>query len=101
MLNKVRIFSWRVCKNGLPTKTLPRCHSLVHDGICPFCKFTSEDEIHALFTCSHLRPSWASLMPRVTFLVWVDEAQSQVNKLRNDLERLFMIAWDIWKWRNL
>ena len=57
---KVRIFAWRVCKNGLPTMLALQCSGLNTSGFCLLCDREMESIQHALLLCPHAKHTWAA-----------------------------------------
>lgn len=50
---KVRVFGWKVIKNGLPTRG-NRCYRhLDQASVCEVCGVEPEDAFHAIITCPH------------------------------------------------
>ena len=99
---KLKIFAWRTCVNGLPTM-----FNLSHRGIhcssfCPLCDKAIESTAHALFLCDHAKLSWAqwhNCLVEVTSSSSepIDIALDIIDKgSPSDLELFFTVAWSIW-----
>lgn len=105
VLNKVRIFSWRACKNGVPTKLQLWLRATVNDVMCPFSKSVPEDVCHALFDCLEIRHTWAQQVPKFSPFTMAGSIAELVQRMQahgssEDLEKLFMIVWGFWKLGN-
>ena len=99
---KLKIFAWRTCVNGLLTM-----FNLSHRGIhcssfCPLCDKAIESTAHALFLCDHAKLSWAqwhNCLVEVTSSSSepIDIALDIIDKgSPSDLELFFAVAWSIW-----
>lgn len=56
---KIRVFLWRLLRNGLPVlQNLERCNIPVAN-LCPFCKQPSETILHTFQRCHFARLVWA------------------------------------------
>ena len=58
ILPKIRIFTWKVCVNALPT--LPtmlnlRMRGVNTDGMCPICGLEAKSILHAFFKCGVMK----------------------------------------------
>lgn len=53
--SKVRVFAWKVVKNGLPTRANKHRRHLETQGICELCGHACEDVFHAVIECPHAR----------------------------------------------
>lgn len=53
--NKVKVFTWRACKNGLPTKANLKKRQVLMEENCIFHGDGVEDVLHALYYCPILR----------------------------------------------
>ncbi|XP_030940050.1 uncharacterized protein LOC115964974 [Quercus lobata] len=103
---KLKIFAWRSCVNGLPT-LLNLSHKGIHcSSFCPICDKALESTTHALLLYDHANLTWAqwhncpvevSSSPRD----FVDVALDFIEKgFLLDLELFFAMAWSIWWNRN-
>ena len=103
---KVRIFAWRACRNGLPTKLNLRCRGLNSSSFCPLCNKEMESLQHALLHCTHAKHTWVSWLDcpvnlSTTSADIVDLASQFIGlgKL-SELDLFFMVLWSIWGNRN-
>ena len=48
---KIRIFTWKVCVNALPTMLNLRRRRVNKDGMCSVCGLEAESILHAFFKC--------------------------------------------------
>ena len=56
---KVKIFSWRACLNGLPTLVNMHLRGLCANTFCPVCDEEVECLNHCLITCDYALSVWA------------------------------------------
>ena len=103
---KLKIFAWRTCANGLPTMFNLSHRGLHCSSFCPLCDKTIESTAHALILCDHAKLTWAqwhNCLVEVTSSSRepVDIALDIIEKgSPNDLELFFAVAWSIWWNRN-
>jgi hypothetical protein len=50
--NKVRIFSWRLASDNLPTRENKRRRTLQIQNTCVVCRNAEEDSVHATVECT-------------------------------------------------
>ncbi|KAF5468064.1 hypothetical protein F2P56_012246 [Juglans regia] len=74
--NKIKVFTWRACKEGLSTKLNLKKRRVKTKGSCCFCKKVMEDTSHALFICPDIRDYRKNYVPIV---------QTLDNKMRNKI----------------
>ena len=98
---KVRIFAWRACIDGLPTRL-----NLVKRGLnvgadCPLCGKVVESTSHALIFCNKISEVWWNWQNCPINLLavnksFVDLALEILDAgSPNDLETLFVTAWAV------
>ena len=103
---KVRIFAWRACIDGLPTRLNLAKRGLNVGAECPLCEKAVESSSHALIYCNKLCEVWWNRQDCPINLLavnrcYVDLALEILDAgSPNDLETLFVIAWAIWFNRN-
>ncbi|KAF5442841.1 hypothetical protein F2P56_035459 [Juglans regia] len=103
--NKVKIFVWKACRDGFPTRLNLRKKQVVVDDICQLCSKSVEDTTHALYQCPHLLAGWKNLFPELhlnaTNTTFEEVAiHVQESKKTKALEMLFLLAWGSWYRRN-
>ncbi|KAF5442842.1 hypothetical protein F2P56_035458 [Juglans regia] len=96
--NKVKIFVWKACRDGFPTRLNLRKKQVVVDDICQLCSKSVEDTTHALYQCPHLLAGWKNLFPELhlnaTNTTFEEVAiHVQESKKTKALEMLFLLAW--------
>ena len=103
VLNKVRLFLWRVVQNSLPTKLNLYKRQVVSDGCCDVCRTCLEDNTHALCYCDVVRAVWQTNV-RFNFIrtkklsTFADLVQFLCSHGSSDLfARFAMVAWSIWE----
>ena len=104
---KIRIFSWKVCVNALPTMSNLRKRGVSTDGLCPVCGLEEETILHALCRCMAMKEVWrlwkdCQIDSGAESLDFSDIALKVLAASNlKDLEILFVVAWAIWHNRNL
>ncbi|XP_042962413.1 uncharacterized protein LOC122296675 [Carya illinoinensis] len=102
--NKIKIFDWRACKDGLPTKTNLLSKHVPIDGTCSFCNEKEEGACHALVGCKFLGETWLKVLPRLDIgassNVFYMALKFCMAKLWDNLSIFFTVAWGIWYKRN-
>ncbi|KAK4402854.1 hypothetical protein Sango_1026100 [Sesamum angolense] len=99
---KVRLFTWRACRNLLPTSANLRRQGALAGGVYPWCGFKLEDLLHCPFT----RLVWAlSNIPWDSTTCSHDDPELWVRGLHNNLDRFLcsralLICWFLWWARN-
>ena len=59
ILEKIRIFAWRLCMNAIPTLTNLFKKGIQMDVTCPICKKDPESIEHAILRCVSAKAVWA------------------------------------------
>ena len=56
---KAVVFTWRLIRDQLPTKTNLRSRQVeINDSRCPLCNSLDEDAAHSFFHCNKTLPLW-------------------------------------------
>ncbi|KAK9999142.1 hypothetical protein SO802_018745 [Lithocarpus litseifolius] len=103
---KIRVFAWRACMNGLPTRLSLENKGVRIKGSCPLCEKGPESIKHALVHCSKAWEVWWSWQTcPINFgegnLDVTDIAMQIMEKgSAMDLEIFFITTWSIWYNRN-
>lgn len=104
--NTLKVFVWRLLKNGLPvTSNLVR-RNISIDNVCPICKEAEETTIHAFHSCHFTRLFWAlSALPATVLMTPVHDMWTWFSSLKQDLEhvdfeRFICCCWVLWNNRN-
>ena len=103
---KIRIFAWKACLDGLPTKLNLAKRGVMVEAACPLCLKASEITSHVLFYCDKIWEVWWNWHDcPITLLegnlCLVDVALKILDAgSPGDLEILFTTAWAIWFNRN-
>ena len=105
---KVRHFTWRSCRNILPTKDNLLRRKIVTDGCCEECCKDVESSGHLFWECSWARKIWAlsNLFPAMKDLqfrsfmdlLWYSVMAAKWD--RETIEKIVMISWKLWTHRN-
>ncbi|KAJ0095077.1 hypothetical protein Patl1_15891 [Pistacia atlantica] len=61
--NKIKIFAWRACKDGLPMKGKLLGKQVPTDVRCNLCRAEPEGLYHALVQCVDVQKLWADYLP--------------------------------------
>lgn len=107
---KIRIFWWRVCKNGLATKENLFRRRCAPSDICPICNSEVESIEHLLFFCSWAHTVWFGC--KIMFngpcgspnsaIQWTAKIYQALHKKEATamVSKVAFIAWNVWKSRN-
>ena len=107
LLEKVKIFAWRACLNGLPTLVNMHLRGLNANIFCPVCDEGIECLNHCLITCDFALSVWALWQdyPLGLLLETRDFKDLALHFLAKSPPRhllfFFAISWAIWHNRNL
>jgi len=98
ILQKIKIFEWKACKDGLPTKHNLYKRRFVEFAKCDFCGSHNKDLTHALISCPDILTTWNMFMPAISTINPIDSIRGVARQLLNtsdlsQLERFFLIAW--------
>ena len=103
---KVRIFAWRACVNGLPTRMNMVTRGIDVDASCPLCGKEGESTKHAILYCKKICDVWwfwqscpINLLAETNDVVNVALRIMEAGTC-HDLEIFFVTAWSIWYNRN-
>ena len=106
LLAKIKIFAWRACMNGLPTRLNLEKKGIRIDGSCPLCEKSLESIKHALIHCSKAQEVWWNWQtcPINLGVKRLDITDIALGIMENgtslDLEIFFATTWSIWHNRN-
>ena len=102
LLAKVRIFAWRACVNGLPTRLNMMTKGFDIYATCPLCGKDGESTKHAFLYCKKICDVWwfwqtcpINLLAETSEVVDV-ALRIMEAKTSHDLEIFFVTAWSIW-----
>ena len=101
LLAKIRIFAWKACLDGLPTRLNLAKQGVMVKAECPLCEKAMESTSHALFYCDKLCEVWwnwhdcpINLLARNMCLM--DLALKNLDaRAPSNLETLFATTWAI------
>ncbi|KAJ8768244.1 hypothetical protein K2173_021184 [Erythroxylum novogranatense] len=97
-------FVWRALNAAIPCVTLLQRRNLQVAGLCPFCQYCEEDELHVLVYYDFAQACWLSTAFRFPFGQCVrfrDWFASMLDVLHgSDLQTLVVTLWAIWEARN-
>ncbi|GJY66487.1 RNA-directed DNA polymerase, eukaryota, reverse transcriptase zinc-binding domain protein [Tanacetum coccineum] len=109
---KSNILVWKICMNGLPTRSNLSSRGLdIPSILCPICDETAETTSHTFFSCVLARDimskvfRWWELDPSsinsyVDWLLWLDNMRIAKSK-KNVLEGVCYVSWWLlWKFGN-
>ena len=103
---KIKIFAWRACVNGLPTKEKLCSRGINTSFDCPNCSEELESIHHVLLHCkfaSHMWNFWVDGLLLIQRNTWIFSDLALFilsHKSLQDLELFFSVAWAIWHNRN-
>lgn len=99
--NKVCIFAWWGCKNGLPTLSKLRKKQVAVDSKCNFCHDQEGDLAHALFYFLKIREWWYTFLhdmeaaqQGLIFLKLIKWVQGRGENMV--FTKFLMISWGFW-----
>ena len=102
--NKIRNFTWRACRNILPTKANLFRRRITADNICEVCGNFEETTGHVLWHCHRAKEVWKETnldmdkvmdkCPEFLDLLWY--VWNVQKWLEEDVGLLVMTAWGIW-----
>ena len=103
---KVKVFTWRLCYNSLPTRMNIKRKCIELDTLCPMCNRADEDGGHLFLKCKQVKPVWRDLLVediRLSLLEAPDamaviEHILALKAVRRDL--VLILLWDWWTTRN-
>jgi hypothetical protein len=104
--SKVKIFTWRLCHNSLPTRMNIKRKRVELDTVCPMCNRADEDGGHLFLKCKKVKPIWRNfLLEDIRLkLQSADSALAMfemISALSMDQQYLVLILlWDCWTTRN-
>ena len=106
--HKVHHFTWRSCRNILPTKDNLLRRKIVTDGYCEECYEDVESSGHLFWECSWARKIWgqSNLFPAMRNLqfrsfmdlLWYSMMVAKWD--RETIEKIVMISWKLWTHRD-
>lgn len=88
----------------MPTKDCLRSKRVEVDSMCPVCNMAEQSNFHVLVTCPVAAQCWHKIGYRydvrdsTNMEDWVAEVLQHSRK--NVINKIFMVAWAIWKNRN-
>lgn len=101
--NKIQSFTWRACKNILPTKANLFQHKIALDNICEVCGNFKETTGHVLWHCYRAKEVWKEAgldkdkvmdnCPEFIDLLWYVRDVKQWSE--EDIGLMVMMAWGI------
>ena len=103
---KIRIFAWRACMNGLPTRLNLYQRGVNINPLCPMCEQEPESISHTLLHCNFAKQVWdkwegCPINMKVRQGDFTDFALQMLNtRATQDLEILLVTSWSIWYNRN-
>ncbi|KAM0859415.1 hypothetical protein ACQ4PT_047201 [Festuca glaucescens] len=105
---KVKTFTWKLARNGLPTQQNFRKRKMDNLGICTICGTEEEDMFHALITCPPARNLWNQMrecwdLPNEKILEntgrdWVLPLLVKLNNIQRLM--VMMVLWRVWHVHN-
>lgn len=104
---KIKIFTWSLCQNAIPSKEKPRKRQIIPEQNFPLCKREAETTEHSFLLCPRTKQVWLdpSLNLQIsrmgltridTWLLKFTETKANLPSL----EHVATVLWHIWKARN-
>ena len=102
--SKVKTLLWRACREAMPTKSALFRRTISTDPHCVRCHASSENSLHALWSCPELDPVWSDLQlwsvrGAVQFMDF-KEILSWLIQNNHHLDLFAVTFWQIWNQRN-
>lgn len=63
--NKIKVFTWRACKEGLPTLEILKIQKVIMEASCQWCNKNEGDVSHALLSYPLIRECWCKQFPNL------------------------------------
>ncbi|KAF5442896.1 hypothetical protein F2P56_035506 [Juglans regia] len=102
--NKMKIFAWRACKDGLPIAVNLGKKRVLSDDTCRFCLSDKEDIIHPVVNCEVVKGMWRFYLPELILdrhlSLFEMDLQMCERNMYEKLSILFALAWGFWFRRN-
>lgn len=108
--NKVKMFTWRFCKNVLPSRKALQNRHLSIDSLCPMCRMEEETSLHILWNCKKVKATWKEVfkdqwsMIKMMLRGCCNNLQVALTLLENisdvELEYIWTTAWTVWNQQN-
>ena len=97
---KVKTLLWHACREAMPTKSALFRRTISTDPHCVRCHASSENSLHALWSCPELDPTWSDLelwnVRGVVQFVDFKELLSWLIRNNHHLELFAVTVWKIW-----
>ena len=106
VLNKIKHFIWRACRESLPTKKNLFTKKVTRNAICDLCHDGVEDVLHVLWGCQVLKEVWweEPCLRNQLAVQFVDFRDLWIGIISNNdhflAERFAYVTWSIWHNRN-
>ncbi|KAL6511844.1 hypothetical protein OROGR_021441 [Orobanche gracilis] len=104
--NKLKVFLWRLLRNGLPVMQNLGRRNINVDNICPLCRLPGETVMHTFQLCHFARVIWAiSNLPSLAIYHTCSDAWEWVLHVKHVLDAdqfhfFICICWRLWYTRN-
>ena len=106
VLNKIKHFAWRACRDILATKENLWKRRITKDNICESCGKEPESACHIFWLCDSAKEMWSSsklilpieINPSWKFIDVLWKLQKWLDTCAK--ERTVTLCWGIWKYRN-
>jgi hypothetical protein len=106
--SKVRVFAWKVDRNGLPTRVNTKHRHLDQDSSCLLCGSPEEDCFHALIVCPHAKALRSELRNHLKLPAEIHIQNTDPEWILSILDRydehtntnFLMLIWRCWMVRN-
>jgi hypothetical protein len=107
--NQVKMFSWSVCLNILPTRSNLAKRKVVEDSLCPCCKREPKTTLHVLWNCLAAQDVWGGRGKRksyfqkcrIEFVNFEALLEEFIHRFDKDIvEFMVVLARQIWLRRN-
>lgn len=95
--HKIKLFTWRACKDGLPSLTKVQQKKVQTDLCCIFYKALTKDFLLAVFLCPEEQQWWRHFLPLTQNMSQVGSLlelalRVKTQGITNKLDTFFVIA---------
>ncbi|KAL5758729.1 hypothetical protein ACOSP7_021340 [Xanthoceras sorbifolium] len=105
--SKIKILSWKACKEIIPTRALLAKRGIINNGNCLLCDDGWESVEHVFWDCGWVKSVWVDCplqveLSKIRFADFFDRVAFLASTRSKEEVRVFLVAvWLLWTRRNL